>query len=205
RNSTLWPRASSSRSSPRYVVAWVLIPDNVIERPNTTIFMRSCASWPSVLSLDGFDAAHVAFQRNASVRLALLSNVVMSRLLVEAREQHPRLRRDHRSRVVVSGEGAHGVERRECHDRHELDLGAHVATQKLDTEIAIDPAAPDADEDFLFQQLLISVGVCRRRPPVPDATDHERGVANVSPAGLGANVSSSVSPGARSRHAANSS
>ena len=95
----------------------------------------------------------------------------MLRTPIEPREQRPRLRRDHRHLVILSGEGADGFDRIEPHDRDEFHFRLHAPPEELDLAEAGDLAAFDAFEDLVPEKRLVGVRVLRGRPAVPDATD----------------------------------
>ena len=96
----------------------------------------------------------------------------MLRAIVEAGEHGPRLGGNNRHFVIVACKLADGGQRVKPHDGDKFNFRASIAAQQLN---AVEPGnAPvlDPDEDFLFEQRLISIGVLRRGPAVLDADDH---------------------------------
>ena len=96
----------------------------------------------------------------------------MLRSIIEVSEYSSRLGRDDRHFVIVARKLADCRQRIKPHDRDELNFRADVAAQQLNTVEPRNAPIFNADEDFLFEQRLIGVGVVRRGPAVPDSDYH---------------------------------
>ncbi len=78
--------------------------------------------------------------------------------------------RDDSDLVILSGEGADGIEIVEVSERDEFDFIAARAAKKMGASVSRN--AVNARQYFRPQQLFVAVGVVRSGPSMPDASDH---------------------------------
>ena len=88
------------------------------------------------------------------------------------REQLSRFGGNDRDFVVFAGESANGIDGVKPHDGDELHLIGNVAPKQLNSQIAGNPAVPDANENLALEKRLVSISVCRNSPAMPNARDH---------------------------------
>src|SRR4051795_687347 len=103
---------------------------------------------------------------------APLPYLIVRRLLVEPEQEPAGLRRHDRTLVVLSGKGAHGQERVEPHDRHELDPIRYIPPQQVDALKPRDPALDDSAEDLRLEERFVGVRVLPGGPAAPNPADH---------------------------------
>ena len=81
-----------------------------------------------------------------------------------------RLRMDHRFRLIGTGELLNGGPRLPHRGGDELDLFTVLSAKQICAGISLH--SMDAGKDFLFEHLLVLIGILRLRVAVPDPHDH---------------------------------
>jgi hypothetical protein len=96
----------------------------------------------------------------------------MARSLVVTSQERPRALRYHRDFILGTGEPSYRVKRIEPHHGYELDLCVPSTPEEFNAVITLEVSLRDGFENLLAEECLVGIGICRRGPSVPDATNH---------------------------------
>ena len=100
------------------------------------------------------------------------SYLVVLGTLVETREYSTGLGRDNSLFIIISRKFPNRFDGIEPHDGDELNFVRDVTPEELNASIAADVTAADTDEYFLFEKILICIGISIISVAVPDSGNH---------------------------------
>jgi hypothetical protein len=92
--------------------------------------------------------------------------------LLHSRDERFSFWKNHRLTCLGAGKFRHRVHGIKPKQRDKFHFVAFFANEQFRAAVTLDSSRGDARKNLIAQQFLVSLGICRFRPSVPNASDH---------------------------------